>query len=103
MTDAFDISQVDEVIHGRIRLGVMAYLSGLGGPAEFNELKSKLQATDGNLSIHLKKLEEAGYVEIEKTYAGKKPLTRIRLSSAGRAAFARYLNALSSLLAPAAQ
>ena len=103
MADAFDISQVDEIIHGRIRLGVMAYLSGLGGPAEFNELKAKLQATDGNLSIHLKKLEEAGYVEIEKTYAGKKPLTRVTLSNAGRAAFARYLSALSSLLAPAAQ
>jgi DNA-binding MarR family transcriptional regulator len=99
----FDIANVDEVIHGRVRLGVMAYLSGLGGPAEFNELKAKLQATDGNLSVHLGKLEQAGYVEIEKTYAGKKPLTRVHLTDAGRQAFARYLAALQNLLAPAAQ
>ncbi len=103
MADAFDIAQVDEVIHGRIRLGVMAYLSGLGGPAEFNELKARLQATDGNLSVHLKKLEDAGYVAIEKTYAGKKPLTRVDLTDGGRKAFARYLAAIQTLLAPAAQ
>ena len=99
----FDIANVDEVIHGRVRLGVMAYLSGLGGPAEFNELKAKLQATDGNLSVHLGKLEQAGYVEIEKTYAGKKPLTRVHLTEPGRDAFSRYLAALQNLLAPAAQ
>ena len=99
----FDIAGVDEVIHGRVRLGVMAYLSGLGGSAEFNELKKKLQATDGNLSVHLGKLEQAGYVELEKTYVGKKPLTRVHLTDPGREAFGRYLAALSTLLAPAAQ
>jgi DNA-binding HxlR family transcriptional regulator len=99
----FDIATVDEVIHGRVRLGVMAYLSGLAGPAEFNELKAKLQATDGNLSVHLRKLEDAGYVAVEKTYAGRKPLTRVHLTDSGRAAFGRYLAALSTLLAPAAQ
>ena len=99
----FDIAAVDEVIHGRVRLGIMAYLTGLAGPAEFNELKAKLQASDGNLSVHLGKLEQAGYVAIEKTYAGKKPLTRVHLTEAGRGAFERYLAALASLLAPAAQ
>ena len=99
----FDIAEVDDVIHGRVRLGVMAYLSGLGGPAGFNELKKKLQATDGNLSVHLGKLEQAGYVALEKTYAGRKPLTRVHLTEPGREAFARYLAALSALLAPAAQ
>jgi DNA-binding HxlR family transcriptional regulator len=66
MSDEFNITEIDDVIHGRLRLGVMAYLSG-SGQAEFNELKAKLQASDGNLSVHLRKLEEAGYVEIEKT------------------------------------
>jgi DNA-binding MarR family transcriptional regulator len=103
MPDGFDIGAVDEVIHGRVRLGVMAFLSGAGGAADFNQLKSKLAVTDGNLSVHLTKLEEAGYVRIEKTYAGKKPLTRAHLTDAGWAAFRRYLDAISALLAPAAQ
>ena len=103
MADGFDIGQVDEVIHGRIRLGVMAYLSGVGGSADFGQLKAKLQTTDGNLSVHLTKLEEAGYVRIEKTYAGKKPLTRAHLTEAGWEAFRRYLDAIGALLAPAAQ
>jgi DNA-binding MarR family transcriptional regulator len=101
--DAFDIGRVDEVIHGRIRLGTMAYLSGAGGVADFGEIKRKLAATDGNLSVHLTKLEEAGYVRIEKTYAGRKPLTRVHLTEAGWEAFRRYLDAISALLAPAAQ
>ncbi|MFI5269539.1 MAG: transcriptional regulator, partial [Chloroflexota bacterium] len=54
--DDFDIERIDEVIHGRLRLGVMAYLSS-AGLADFNALKAKLQATDGNLSVHLRKLE----------------------------------------------
>ena len=103
MSQDYDIGAVDEVIHGRVRLGVMAYLSGAGGAADFSELRAKLAATDGNLSVHLSKLEEAGYVRIEKTYTGKRPLTRAHLTEAGRAAFAHYLDAISALLAPAAQ
>lgn len=103
MNDDFDIARVDEVIHGRVRLGVMAYLSGAGGTADFGELKAKLAVTDGNLSVHLTKLEDAGYVRIEKTYAGRKPLTRAHLTGAGWEAFRRYLQAISALLAPAAQ
>ena len=64
----FDIASIDEVIHGRLRLGVMAYLS-TAQAADFNELKAKLQASDGNLSIHLRKLEDAGYIAIEKLVA----------------------------------
>jgi len=65
--DDFDIGGIDEVIHGRLRLGIMAYLAGGGGgAADFTELKSRLQASDGNLSVHLRKLEEAGYVAIER-------------------------------------
>lgn len=97
--DDFDIDRIDEVIHGRLRLGVMAYLSGVE-TAEFNELKRRLSATDGNLSVHLRKLEDAGYVAIEKGYAGKKPLTTVTLTEAGRAAFIAYLDAMSRLVKP---
>jgi DNA-binding HxlR family transcriptional regulator len=99
MTQAngFDIEAIDEVIHGRIRLGVMAYLSTVG-TAEFNELKAKLQATDGNLSVHLRKLEDAGYVDVEKSFVGRKPRTAVSLSDDGRAAFVRYLDAMQKLV-----
>ncbi len=99
MPDDFDISGIDEVIHGRLRLGVMAYLTGAGaGLADFNELKSRLQASDGNLSVHLRKLEEAGYVAIEKSFVGRKPLTRVRLTPEGRQAFVAYLDAIGRLV-----
>ena len=95
--DGFDLDSIDEVIHGRVRLGVMAYLSGAGA-ADFNELKGRLQTTDGNLSVHLRKLEEAGYVDIRKSFAGRKPLTRVELSKTGAKAYARYLEALGKLV-----
>lgn len=97
MPDDFDIERIDEVIHGRLRLGVMAYLS-TAGQADFNELKAKLQATDGNLSAHLRKLEDAGYVAIKKTFVGKKPLTRVIITDAGRTAFVAYLDAMARLV-----
>lgn len=96
VTEAFDIARIDEVIHGRLRLGVMAYLSGVG-TADFNELKTRLQATDGNLSVHLRKLEEAGFVAISKSFQGRKPLTRATMTNAGRDAFVAYLDAMSGL------
>ncbi len=95
--DGFDIDQIDEVIHGRLRLGVMAYLSG-AETADFNTLKARLQASDGNLSVHLRKLEEAGYVAIDKSFFGRKPLTRVSLTEAGRAAFVAYLDAIGKLV-----
>jgi len=99
MSGEFDINQINDVIHGRLRLGVMAYLSGCG-TADFNVLKAKLSASDGNLSVQLRKLEEAEYVVIEKTYAGRKPLTRITLTDKGRTAFIAYLNAIEKLIPP---
>ena len=98
--DPFDIDGLDEVIHGRVRLGVMAWLVG-HQEADFNALKARLKATDGNLSVHLRKLEEAGYVAIAKSFAGRKPLTRVRLTPAGREAFIAYLAAMESLVAEA--
>jgi DNA-binding MarR family transcriptional regulator len=94
---AFDIGKLDEVIHGRVRLGIMAYLVS-AEVADFTELKDALQTTQGNLSVHLRKLEEAGYVEIEKSFLGRKPLTRARLTRAGRKAFASYLEAMKKLV-----
>jgi DNA-binding MarR family transcriptional regulator len=94
---AFDINGIDDVIHGRLRLGVMAYLAD-AEVAEFNELKALLQATQGNLSVHLRKLEDAGYIAIEKSFLGRKPLTRARLTAAGKAAFSAYLAAIAKLV-----
>lgn len=96
MADDFDIGRLDEVIHGRVRLGVMAYLSGADA-ADFNELKQKLQVTDGNLSVHMRKLEEAGFILVDKSFQGRRPLTRASLTDQGRAAFIAYLDALSAL------
>lgn len=93
----FDIGQIDDVIHGRIRLGIMAYLANADA-ADFNELKALLQATQGNLSVHLRKLEEADYIAIEKSFLNRKPLTRARITPKGREAFKLYLEALGKLI-----
>ena len=97
MGDGFDIDEIDEVIHGRVRLGVMAFLSS-AGRAEFTGLKQKLSLTDGNLSAHLSKLEEAGYVAIEKQFVAKKPQTTVLITDKGRKAFAAYLSAIGKLV-----
>jgi len=95
--DGFDIDAIDEVIHGRVRLGIMAYLT-TAEEADFNALKQRLQTTDGNLSVHLRKLEDAGYVEVSKSFHARKPLTQVRLTPAGQAAFLRYLDAMARLV-----
>jgi DNA-binding HxlR family transcriptional regulator len=95
--DPFDIQSIDEVIHGRLRLGIMAFLS-TAEAADFNALKTALQASDGNLSVHLRKLEEAGYVAIRKSFSGRKPLTQVALTGKGRDAFIAYLGAIEKLL-----
>lgn len=94
---AFDADKLDEVIHGKLRLSVMAYLASVEY-ATFSELKQKTGASDGNLSVHLRKLEEAGYVQIDKSFVGRKPQTRARLAPAGRKAWIGYLDQLRSLL-----
>ncbi|PIB91490.1 transcriptional regulator [Caulobacter sp. FWC2] len=97
MAPRFDISGLDDVIHGRVRLGIVAYLAS-AEVADFTELKDVLEVTQGNLSIHLRKLEEAGYVSIDKSFVGRKPLTRVRLTETGRAAFGTYLKAMGQLV-----
>lgn len=101
MTDGgnpdIDIEAIDDVIHGRLRLGVMAYLSAIS-PASFPELRDKTGATNGNLSTHLTKLETAGYVRQEKGFKGKRPQTLVYLTDAGRTAWIAYLDAMKALL-----
>lgn len=92
-----DLGKIDEVIHGRLRLGIMIYLADVE-TAEFTELKSALETSQGNLSVHLKKLTEAGYVAIDKSFRNNKPLTRASITPAGRKAFAAYLEALGGLI-----
>lgn len=94
--DDFDIGKIDDVIHGRVRLGIMAYLMA-AEVAEFGTLKAKLETTDGTVSVHMRKLEDAGYVTVEKTFKGRRPLTRIRLTTRGRKAFRAYLDAMAKL------
>lgn len=96
MADDFDIGGIDEVIHGRVRLGVMAYLMA-AGVADFNTLKAKLETTDGTLSVHLRKLEDAGYIAIEKSFRDRKSLTQAKLTKEGETAFRRYLDAIGKL------
>jgi DNA-binding MarR family transcriptional regulator len=97
--DDFNVEALDDVIHGRLRLGVMAFLS-TAGAADFTTLKARLNATDGNLSVQLRKLEEAAYVQIDKAFVGKKPQSTVRLTDTGRAAWLGYLEAMRKLVAP---
>jgi DNA-binding HxlR family transcriptional regulator len=99
MADDFDIGRIDDVIHGRVRLGIMAILSGVE-TADFGTLKTRLQATDGNLSVHLRKLEEAGFVTVTKRFVGRKPLTEAAMTPDGRKAFVAYLDAMAGLVSP---
>ena len=86
---------LDPVIHSPVRLAVVSVLASVR-QADFGYLKAATETTDGNLSTHLAKLEEAGYVAIKKTFKGKKPYTTCALTAKGRAAFQGYLKALES-------
>ena len=92
----FDHNAIDDVIHGRIRLGVVAYLSAVES-ALFSELRDKVGATDGNLSAHLRKLEDAGYVRADKSFVNRKPQTRLSLTATGRKAWIAWLTQMEAL------
>jgi len=93
----FDYQQLDEVIHSRIRLAIMAFLISVDD-AEFTYLRDKINTTDGNLSTHIKKLEEVGYIAVSKTFENRKPVTRYLLTSKGRKAFEMYVERLEKML-----
>ena len=97
MTRPGNYNLLDDVIHQRTRLAIMATLAGVES-LDFNELKAQLGLTDGNLSTHLASLERAGYVKITKQFRGKKPLTSVSQTAKGRRALLRYVDLLQGIL-----
>jgi DNA-binding HxlR family transcriptional regulator len=88
---------LDRLIHERMRLGIVSALAA-NPSLTFNELKALLRTTDGNLSVHARKLEEAAYINCTKMFDGRLPKTKYRLTAAGRRAFERYLDHMESLI-----
>ncbi|HUF26432.1 MAG TPA: transcriptional regulator [Gemmatimonadaceae bacterium] len=97
MSAEFDYQQLDEIIHSRIRLAVMALLAAVDD-AEFSYVRDRIQATDGNLGAHLRTLEDAGYIHAGKSFVDRKPMTRYHLTALGRRAFAEYVDRINQLL-----
>ena len=93
----FDYHQLDEIIHSRIRLAIMSVLISVD-EAEFNFIKEKVKTTDGNLSVHLKKLETVEYISSKKEFVDRKPVSSYKLSKKGKKAFEAYINRLESLI-----
>jgi DNA-binding MarR family transcriptional regulator len=87
----------DRVIHERTRLAILSALA-VNASLTFNELKELLRATDGNLSVHARKLEDAGYIGCTKSFAGRVPKTQYRLLPAGRRALEKYLDHMEALI-----
>ncbi len=90
-------AELDRVIHERVRLGIVSALAGVER-ASFNELKSLLKVSDGNLSVHARKLEDAEYIACSKSFDGRMPKTEYRLTAAGRRALERYLDHMEALI-----
>jgi len=88
---------LDRLIHERIRLGIVSALA-VNRSLTFNELKALLKTTDGNLSVHARRLEEADYIVCTKSFDGRLPKTEYRLTAAGRRALERYLNHMEALI-----
>lgn len=89
--------EIDRMIHERLRLGIISALA-VNDSLTFNELKHTVKTTDGNLSVHARKLEDAGYVNCSKTFAGRTPKTEYSLTPAGRRALERYLDHMEALI-----
>ena len=90
-------ASLDNLIHHRIRLGIVSALAAVES-LTFNEIKALLETTDGNLSVHARKLEEARYVVCTKSFDGRVPKTEYRLTAAGRKALVRYLEHMEALI-----
>jgi DNA-binding MarR family transcriptional regulator len=89
--------ELDRLIHERVRLGIVSALA-VNESLTFNELKDMMALTDGNLSVHARKLEDAGYVQCSKTFEGRVPRTEFRLTDAGRRALEAYLNHMEAII-----
>ena len=98
MTD-FDHAAIDELLQSRVRLAIVAFLAS-AGQADFSLLRDAIKTTDGNASVHLRKLEEAGYVTVEKRFANRKPQSLYTLTGQGRKALLDYVAHLETLLPP---
>jgi DNA-binding transcriptional ArsR family regulator len=96
-TPATSAAELDRLIHERLRLGIVSALAG-NASLTFNELKEILKTTDGNLSVHARKLEDAEYVTCEKSFDGRTPKTEFRLTDKGRSALTRYLDHMESII-----
>jgi DNA-binding HxlR family transcriptional regulator len=90
-------AELDRLIHERVRLGIVSALAGVDR-LSFNDLKSLLKVSDGNLSVHARKLEEAEYISCAKSFDGRIPKTEYRLTAAGRRALERYLDHMEALI-----
>jgi DNA-binding PadR family transcriptional regulator len=94
------LPELNPVIHGKLRLALLSLLAGVE-QAEFTWLRAKTGSTDGNLGAQLLKLEEAGYLSVEKQFVQRKPQTQYRITEKGREALAEYVQALKKLLGAA--
>lgn len=93
----FDYQKIDEILHSRIRTAIMAVLISVQ-EADFKFIKEKINATDGNLSVHLKKLEDAGYIEVHKSFVERKPQSNYTITKKGHKAFEDYILKLESII-----
>ncbi len=89
--------ELDRIIHGRVRLGIVSALA-VNGSLSFTELKEFLETSDGNLSVHARRLEEAEYITCIKSFAGRVPHTEYRLTEKGRSALTKYLDHMEALI-----
>ena len=96
-TTGFDYQALDDVVHNRVRLAVMAFLATVER-AEFSVLRDVVKATDGNLCVHLRKLEDAGYVSVVKRFVERKPQSLYALTPIGRDALLAHIRRLEGLL-----
>jgi len=97
ITGGKPLPALDRLIHERMRLGIVSALAA-NRSLTFNELKKLLKTTDGNLSVHARKLEEANYIGCSKTFQGRMPKTEYRLTDMGRRALEKYLNHMEALI-----
>lgn len=91
------LPDLDPVIHGKVRLAILSILAG-ADEADFTYLRDQLDTTDGNLSVHLSKLEKARYIAVRKRFIDKRPNSAYRMTEKGRQAFAGYVQAVKTLL-----
>jgi DNA-binding transcriptional ArsR family regulator len=98
MTD-FDHTAIDELLQSRVRLAIVAFLAS-ASEADFSLVRDTIKTTDGNASVHLRKLEDAGYIAVQKRFVDRKPQTLYALTDRGRKALLDYVAHLESLLAP---